>query len=404
VETRTQNQQARICLCGEMAVEIGGRPIAPRGVQGRKLLAYLVANRSRALRRDELLEVLWEGRPPADPESSLAAALSHLRHELGPDVLPPREVSLRLPRDAWVDLDVIENQAQRMAQALEEGTPDKALVLAEHTLELMKGFLPGLEARWIDEKRRELAELRLSVQEAAVEASLQLGGSRLPAAKRMAQALVREAPYRESGYELLMRVDAAGGNVAEANRVYHSLRALLRDELGTTPGPAVTELNDRLLRQKEPPEEAARIAHRRPRPPDALKLREQVPLPPLFERMPDRSFVGREEALARLWARWEKVSFRPRVVALTGEPGIGKTWLAACFSRQVHGTGATVLYGRCDADPLTPCQPFVEALDHYAGVHDLQHEPPDDAEELHRRLRDLRRRLGSPYDDPSAAR
>jgi DNA-binding SARP family transcriptional activator/tetratricopeptide (TPR) repeat protein len=403
VETRTEKQPARIVLCGEMTVEIGGRWIEPRGVQGRKLLAYLVANRSRPLRRDELLEVLWEGRPPADPDRSLAAALSHLRHELGPEVLPPREVSLRLPDEAWVDLEAIDDQAQRTAQALEEGMPDKAVHLAEQTLELMKGFLPGLEAKWIDERRRELAELRLSVQEAAVEASLLLGGARLPGAKRMAQALVREAPYRESGYELLMRVHAASGNVAEANRVYHSLRALLRDELGTMPGPAVTELNDRLLRQEEVPEEAARVAHRRPLLRDAPRPREQVPLPPLFERMPDKSFVGRDEALARLWARWEKVSFRPRLVALTGEPGIGKTRLAACFSRQVHRAGATVLYGRCDADPLMACQPFVEALDHYAGVPDSHHEPEDDADELRQRLRDVHRRLASPYDDASPA-
>jgi DNA-binding SARP family transcriptional activator/tetratricopeptide (TPR) repeat protein len=404
VETRTETQQARISLCGEMTVEMGGRAIVPRGVQGRKLLAYLVVNRSRALRRDELLEVLWEGRPPTDPDSSLAAALSHLRHELGPEVLPPREVSLRLPEDAWVDVDVIEDQAQRTVQAVEERRPDEAVVLAEQTLELMKGFLPGLEARWIDEKRRELAELRLSVQEAAVEASLQLGRARLPGAKRLAQALVREAPYRESGYELLMRVHAAAGNVAEANRVYHSLRALLREELGTAPGPAVTELNDRLLRQEEPPERVAGVADRAPPAPGSPKPRAQVPLPPLIERMPGTGFVGREEALARLRTRWEKVSFRPRVVAVTGEPGIGKTRLAACFSRQVHGAGATVLYGRCDADPLTPCQPFVEALDHYAGAHDLQHEPPDDAEELRRRLRDLRRRLGRSYDDASRRR
>jgi DNA-binding SARP family transcriptional activator/tetratricopeptide (TPR) repeat protein len=404
VETRTEKQEARICLCGEMTVEVGGRAITPRGVQGRKLLAYLVANRSRALRRAELLEVLWEGRPPADPDSSLAAALSHLRHELGPEVLPPREVSLRLPERTWIDLEVIEDQAQRTAQALEEGAPDKAVRLAEQTLGLMKGFLPGLEAGWVDEKRRELAELQLSVQEAAVEASLQLGGRRLPAAQRMAHALVREAPYRESGYELLMRVHAASGNVAEANRVYHSLRALLRDELGTTPGPDVTELNDRLLRQKAGPEDAIGVRHPRALPHDSPRRGKQVPLPPLFERMRDHSFVGREEALARLWARWEKVSFRPRVGVVTGEPGIGKTRLAACFSRQVHAAGATVLYGRCDADPLTPCQPFVEALDHYAGVHDPQQGAPENAEELHRGLRDLRRRLGNPYDDAAPGR
>jgi DNA-binding SARP family transcriptional activator/KaiC/GvpD/RAD55 family RecA-like ATPase len=393
VESRNAKQQTKIWLCGRMAVEVEGRTVVPPGGQGRKLLAYLVANRFRPLRRDELHEVLWEGKPPADPDNGLNAALSRLRRELGPEVLPRGEVSLRLPGDAWVDVEVIEDQAQRTAQALEEGNPDEAVLLAEQTLELMKGFLPGLEARWIDERRRELAELRLSVQEAAVGASLQLGGARLPGALRMAQTLVREAPYREKGHELLMRVHAARGNVAEANRVFHSLRSLLRDELGTTPGPDITALNERLLLQErlqeEPDAAPARPAPERPAAPPPP---EQVPLPPLLASTSDEGFVGRDEALARLSARWEKVSFRPRAVALTGEPGIGKTRLAASFSRRVHGAGHPVLYGRCDEDPLTSYQPFVEALDHYAGVRDLLRELRHEAEEL-RRLPGLRRRL-----------
>ncbi len=41
--------------------------------------------------------------------------------------------------------------------------------------------------------------------------------------------------FRESSYQLLMRAHGAGGNRAEAVRVYHPLRDLLTDELGTDP-------------------------------------------------------------------------------------------------------------------------------------------------------------------------
>ena len=46
---------------------------------------------------------------------------------------------------------------------------------------------------------------------------------------------------------------------------------------------------------------------------------------------------------------------------LAGEPGIGKTRLAAQLARQVHHEGATVLLGTCDEDASLPYQPFGEA-------------------------------------------
>jgi DNA-binding SARP family transcriptional activator len=44
-----------------------------------------------------------------------------------------------------------------------------------------------------------------------------------------------------------MRVLAAGGNVAEALRVYEELRVRLRDELGIAPGGAIQEVHRSLL-------------------------------------------------------------------------------------------------------------------------------------------------------------
>ena len=55
-----------------------------------------------------------------------------------------------------------------------------------------------------------------------------------------------------------------------------------------------------------------------------------------------------------------------RTVFIVGEPGIGKTRLAAEIAGEVHRPGATVLCGRCDAELGVPYQPFVEVLTHYA--------------------------------------
>jgi len=91
-----------------------------------------------------------------------------------------------------------------------------------------------------------------------------------------------------------------------------------------------------------------------------------VPLPTFLTDI-GRIFVGRDAELDRLGQLWKEAAAGERRVAfLAGEPGVGKTRLAAELATQVHDEGATVLAGRCDEDLGVPYQPFVEALRHFA--------------------------------------
>jgi class 3 adenylate cyclase len=90
-----------------------------------------------------------------------------------------------------------------------------------------------------------------------------------------------------------------------------------------------------------------------------------LPLPGLVSDV-GRIFVGRDAELERLRQLWkEAVAGEGRLALLTGEPGVGKTRLAAELAAQVQVEGATVLAGRCDEDLGVPYQPFVEALRHF---------------------------------------
>ncbi|MGH9021568.1 MAG: ATP-binding protein, partial [Acidimicrobiia bacterium] len=92
-----------------------------------------------------------------------------------------------------------------------------------------------------------------------------------------------------------------------------------------------------------------------------------VPLPSLLAQA-GRIFVGREEELERLSRLWKGAVAGERWAALlAGEPGIGKTRLAAELARAVYAEGAVVLAGRCDEDLGVPYQPFVEALRQYVA-------------------------------------
>jgi AAA ATPase-like protein len=95
---------------------------------------------------------------------------------------------------------------------------------------------------------------------------------------------------------------------------------------------------------------------------------ELLPMPRELARAERRPFVGRAPALRRLSERWLETSRgHGGLVALAGEPGIGKTRLTARLAAEARAEDGTVLYGRADEDGVSPYQPFVEALRHYAA-------------------------------------
>jgi DNA-binding SARP family transcriptional activator len=92
----------------------------------------------------------------------------------------------------------------------------------------------------------------------------------------------------------------------------------------------------------------------------------EVPLPAVVGATRQGAFVGREVELERLAGLWaEAKAGRRQVVLMAGEPGIGKSRLAAELAAMAHGEGAVVLWGRCDEDLGLAYQPVVEALRHY---------------------------------------
>jgi len=101
---------------------------------------------------------------------------------------------------------------------------------------------------------------------------------------------------------------------------------------------------------------------------DSRRPAHPVALPPVLARFDARPFVGRAGPLQQLCELWEAVAAdQSRVVGVIGEPGVGKTRLAARLAARAHADGDVVLYGRADEESISPYQPFVEALRHYAA-------------------------------------
>ena len=242
---------ARIQLCGRLVVRLDGRRVdhALPGANGRLLLAYLVLNRLRRMDRDELLTAVWGEESPPDHQPRLSVLLSKLRRALGPGLLSGRsEIELVLPRDAFIDVEAALEALHRARAHVANcewaeawGPSGVAYHVASRPL------LQGHDRPWLDDWRRRLDEVRLNGLECFAAARLGLGGPSLPQAEECGRRLIELAPYRETGYRILMEALEQRGNTAEALLAFDRLRVLLHDELGIAPSPAVQSVHRRLL-------------------------------------------------------------------------------------------------------------------------------------------------------------
>ena len=163
--------------------------------------------------------------------------------------------------------------------------------------------------------------------------------------------------------------DVFGTPVVEAARLVDAAQpaqilctALVRAMAGSRAPTTCTDLGPRELKGLPEPVAICEVAW------TSLTETAPLPLPTLLTGL-GRIFVGRDDELIHLRQLWKEVQAGDRRVALVGgEPGVGKTRLAAELARGLHADGALVLAGRCDEDLGVPYQPFVEALQHYVTL------------------------------------
>jgi DNA-binding CsgD family transcriptional regulator/tetratricopeptide (TPR) repeat protein len=116
------------------------------------------------------------------------------------------------------------------------------------------------------------------------------------------------------------------------------------------------------------------------------------------------AFIGRTAETSAAEDAWAAVRAGARqLIFIGGEPGAGKSRLAAEVAAATHRAGAVVLLGTCSPESHGPYQPFVECLEHLLGGTEtgaLASCLPDSAAEL-LRLTPLvwRHRPGLPAPD-----
>jgi predicted ATPase len=239
---------------------------------------------------------------------------------------------------ASCEIDVVDFEAAIAEAASARSGNDRAREIRSLTVATQlceDDLLPGLYDDWLTPIRE---EYRQRISEALRRlAELFEEQMEFAAALPFAERLVALDPLGESHHQLLMRLHAANNDRSSALRAYHQCMRVLRREMGVEPGPATVELFEQILKAKPEPGASHESI-------PGLRVK-GVSLP---QRA--RALIGRAREWQQLTAFWEAAAETgPRVVLISGEPGIGKTRLADEVFQSCVSQGHAAARSRCYA-------------------------------------------------------
>jgi DNA-binding SARP family transcriptional activator len=226
-------------------------PVDLGGPRQRATLAILLLHANRVVSVDRLADDLYAGAAPVTALKQVQRQISELRKALGSEsVIGTRSPGyvIRLAPEQ-LDLTVFERLAAEASESYAAGAAERASVLLREALDLWRGeALADLSyepfARAPIER---LEEIRLAVLEQRVGADLALGrhAQLIPELEQ----LVVDHPLRERLRGQLMLALYGAGRQVEALDAYRDARQALVDECGIEPGPALRQLERRILEQ-----------------------------------------------------------------------------------------------------------------------------------------------------------
>ncbi|MER5525331.1 BTAD domain-containing putative transcriptional regulator [Streptomyces sp. NPDC002677] len=347
----------RVRVLGPLGADVAGTPVELGAPRQRAVLALLIAARGGVVPVDRMAEALWRGEPPAKASVSLHAYLSNLRRSLEPGrpprapatvlVTAPPGYALRLAGDA-VDAWRFESWVRRARDA---PAAEARLLLAE-ALGWWRGpaFAEHADEAWAAAEVARLTGLRTEARELAVAADLRTG--RVAQAATDAESLVRDSPLREEGWRLLALAQWACDRQADALSSLRRATAVLREELGCDPGPALRRLEQAVLNGRL---DVLRAAVPEP---DAERAARAAP-----QRTGRGLFVGRGAELRAVDAAARAARQGGTVLLVTGEAGAGKSAFLDRAAARLRQDGWRVVTGCCpEYEGAPPAWAWTEAL------------------------------------------
>lgn len=247
---------------------------------------------------------------------ALRTSISRLRRLTGAECLVTGLAGYELRADVDVD------EYEMLVNAADDASAEQVRGDLEQARALWDGppYDEFAGELWAKVEVQRLAELHAGAMEELIVLLLDAGED--AAAMVELVPMIDEHPYRDQPRALLLRALNQAGRTTEALRQYQAYRSVLRDDIGTEPSAALTELDRSIatgadldvLRQRGHP---AWTRHRSP--PQVAERDSHLRLP-----TPLSSFIGRSRETAEIAALLSD----HRLVTLTGSGGSGKSRLA----------------------------------------------------------------------------
>ncbi len=276
--------------------------------------------------------------------------VARLRRRHGAGLVSTSDAGYLVPADVGTDAEVFVALASAAHDAVSTDDAAGREDLCRRALALWGGATAyeGVRAELVLAERTRLDELRRRVRADLAECLLQGHATRsaLDEALTLARALLHDNPLDEGAASLVMRAAYRLGRQADALEVHEVLRRTLRDELGVSPGPGVSELHARVLAHDRALGADTGEPHR-PR-------GRSVPVHPGRRiPVPTSPTIGRAAELEAVLAA---LAGGRRLVTVTGPGGVGKSRLLADVAAAL-GPRADVVHVALSAHAgLTPAE------------------------------------------------
>jgi DNA-binding SARP family transcriptional activator/uncharacterized protein HemY len=317
----------RIGVLGPLTARRGEQHIEVGAAKQRWLLALLALQPNQVVRRDEIVDLLWDDRPPSSCLELVHTYVARLRKALESGqrepvrtIITAKGGYLLSAAEDQLDLLGFDALVARADTALNSGDAAVAARCFRSALGMWRG--PALAG--LDRFRQHPARLALVMRRAAVVlsyADVALSQGNHEEAVTHLRALTAEEPLHETAHARLMLALAGSGRQAAALELFDDIRHRLGAEFGIEPGSELREAQAQVLRQDVHTRAFSTAAPKRP-----AQLPADV-----------AGFRGREEQLAELdgLVPGEPGASDVRIAVVSGTAGVGKT---AVVVRWAHRT------------------------------------------------------------------
>jgi DNA-binding SARP family transcriptional activator len=244
-------------VLGSLQLAADGALVPLGAPKQRAVLAFLVVNRNRPVSTDSIISAVWDDCPVPAARASIQSHVSNLRRLLRGAGLEPNQVLASAPpgyqlnvADADCDLGRFLSEKAAGAQAAAAGRFEDASRHLKAALAEWRGpVLHDLQDfSFVGAVAAKLLEDKVAAQTARAEAEIACG--RAEAVIGELEALSAEHLYREPLWAQLISAYYVTERQSDALDAYRRLKTALIEGLGIDPGPSITALYERILRQE----------------------------------------------------------------------------------------------------------------------------------------------------------